>query len=161
MCGIAGIVDADLRGTGPSGHVATHGQTLLHRGPNDEGSNVKGSAGLAKRFASVEQGQMSGSTEIAAKCGAPVFVVGCPRSGTTLLYHMLLSSGGFAVYRAESNVFNLLSPRFGDLGVRKNRQRLMNIWLRTGMLRSPVSMPNRLKRRSWMNAEITATFSES
>jgi hypothetical protein len=46
---------------------------------------------------------------------------------------MLLSAGGFAVYRAESNVFNLLLPRFGDLSVRKNRQRLMNTWLRTGM----------------------------
>ena len=30
---------------------------------------------------------------------APVFVVSCPRSGTTLLYHMLLSAGDFAVYR--------------------------------------------------------------
>jgi hypothetical protein len=43
---------------------------------------------------------------------APVFVLGCPRSGTTVLYHMLLSAGNFAVYRTESNVFNLLVPRF-------------------------------------------------
>src|SRR5215471_12901102 len=64
---------------------------------------------------------------------APVFVVGCGRSGTTLLYHMLLSAGDFAVYRYESNVFNLLLPRFGDLSVRKNRQRLMNKWLQTRM----------------------------
>jgi hypothetical protein len=28
---------------------------------------------------------------------APVFVLGCPRSGTTLLDDMLLSAGGFAV----------------------------------------------------------------
>jgi hypothetical protein len=62
-----------------------------------------------------------------------VFVVGCPRSGTTLLYHMLLSAGGFAVYRAESNVFNLLAPRFGDLGVRRNRQKLLDVWLRSYM----------------------------
>jgi hypothetical protein len=46
---------------------------------------------------------------------APVFVVGCPRSGTTVLYHMLLSAGGFAVYRSESNVFNLLVTRFGGM----------------------------------------------
>lgn len=26
----------------------------------------------------------------------PVFVVGCPRSGTTLLYSMLVAAGGFA-----------------------------------------------------------------
>ena len=67
---------------------------------------------------------------------APVFVVGCPRSGTTLLYNMLLSAGGFAVYLAESNVFNLLVPRFGDLGVRANRERLMDAWLQSQLFRA-------------------------
>src|SRR5437868_10893219 len=61
----------------------------------------------------------------------PVFVLGSPRSGTTLLYHMLLSAGNFAVYRTESNVFNLLLPRFGDLSVRRNREALMTVWLRS------------------------------
>jgi LPS sulfotransferase NodH len=59
----------------------------------------------------------------------PVFVVGSPRSGTTLLYHMILSAGNFAVYRTESNVFNLLMPRFGDLRVLGNRRALMKVWL--------------------------------
>jgi hypothetical protein len=58
-----------------------------------------------------------------------VFVLGSPRSGTTLLYHMILSAGNFAVYRTESNVFNLLVPRFGDLSVRRNREALMKVWL--------------------------------
>ena len=52
-----------------------------------------------------------------------------------MLYHMLLSAGGFAVYRAESNVFNLLVPRFGDLHVRKNREELMDHWLRSKLFR--------------------------
>src|ERR1700691_3554104 len=56
---------------------------------------------------------------------SPVFVVGCPRSGTTYLYHMLLSEGNFAVYRAESEVFHLLEPRFGDLSVSENKKRLL------------------------------------
>src|SRR5690242_11026883 len=60
---------------------------------------------------------------------APVFVLGSVRSGTTLLYHMLLSSGAFAVYRCESHAINFLEPRFGDLRVRKNRERLMDAWL--------------------------------
>src|SRR6516165_2903756 len=47
-----------------------------------------------------------------ARSKAPVFVLGSVRSGTTLLYHMLLSSGGFAVYRTESHAINLLEPRF-------------------------------------------------
>ena len=59
---------------------------------------------------------------------APVFVLGCPRSGTTLLYHMLLSAGNFVVYRAESQVFNLLEPRFGDLRIARNRRRLLEAW---------------------------------
>ena len=67
---------------------------------------------------------------------APVFVVGCPRSGTTLLYNMLLSSGGFAVYLAESNVFNLLVPRFGDLNLRSNREKLMDAWLQSKLFRA-------------------------
>ena len=59
---------------------------------------------------------------------APVFVLGCGRSGTTLLYHMLLSAGNFAVYRVESNAINLLEPRFGDLSVARNKKRLLEAW---------------------------------
>lgn len=64
-----------------------------------------------------------------ARRDAPVFVIGCGRSGTTLLYHMILSAGDFAVYRTESNAINLLEPRFGDLNIRRNRERLMKAWL--------------------------------
>jgi hypothetical protein len=62
---------------------------------------------------------------------APVFVLGCGRSGTKLLFHMIMSSGGFAVYQVESNVFNLLSTRFGDLKHRANREKLMQLWLQS------------------------------
>jgi hypothetical protein len=66
---------------------------------------------------------------MSARNVAPVFVIGCPRSGTTLFYHMLLSAGDFAVYRAEANVFNMLEPRFGDPGVARNREALLAEWL--------------------------------
>jgi hypothetical protein len=72
---------------------------------------------------------------MAREC-APVFVVGCPRSGTTMLYDMLLSSGNFAVYLAESNVFNLLAPRFGNLSTHSNREMLMNAWLESKLFRA-------------------------
>jgi glycosyltransferase involved in cell wall biosynthesis/LPS sulfotransferase NodH len=65
---------------------------------------------------------------VTSRSKAPVFVLGCPRSGTTLLYHMLLSAGNFAVYRAESQVFNLLEPRFGDLRVERNKRKLLETW---------------------------------
>src|SRR5271166_3740593 len=71
---------------------------------------------------------------------APVFVLGCGRSGTKFLYHTLLSAGGFAVYYAESNAFNLLGLRFGNLKRRANRRRLLDeyytsmLFQRTGLL---------------------------
>jgi hypothetical protein len=78
---------------------------------------------------------------------APVFVLGCPRSGTTLLYDMLLSAGGFAVYLAESNVFNLLLPRFGDLKFRTNRERLLEAWLNSKLFRASGLDADLIRRR--------------
>jgi len=67
---------------------------------------------------------------------APVFVVGSPRSGTTLLYDMLLSSGHFAVYLTESNVFSVLAQRFGDLSLVANRRKLLRVWLASKLYRA-------------------------
>src|SRR5947208_17191751 len=73
---------------------------------------------------------------------APVFVLGCGRSGTTLLYQMILSAGDFAVYRTESNVINLLEPRFGNLSVRRNPEKLVDAWINS-----------KLFWVSWLNAD--------
>lgn len=59
---------------------------------------------------------------------APVFVVGCPRSGTTLLYHMLVSTGAFVNYRAETHLYDMLEPAVGSLRRKANRRRLMSEW---------------------------------
>jgi hypothetical protein len=61
----------------------------------------------------------------------PVFIVGCPRSGTSYLYHLLLSAGGFAEFRTQMNVFDVLEPIYGDLGILKNKSRMMNDWLQS------------------------------
>ena len=78
----------------------------------------------------VENEQAKGAVA-SSRNRAPVFVLGCGRSGTKFLYHTLLSAGGFAVYHAESNAFNLLNLRFGDLKRRKNRERLLRSWLKS------------------------------
>ena len=44
----------------------------------------------------------------------PLFVVGCPRSGTTVLYSMLVASGGFAFYRKETHLF-VVAHRYPNL----------------------------------------------
>ena len=71
------------------------------------------------------------------ECGRPVFVVGSARSGNTLLYHMLLSNGGFASYRGEPAVFDLLAPRFGNLRSPAARRRLLDTWPRSHLARTP------------------------
>jgi hypothetical protein len=76
---------------------------------------------------------------------SPVFVMGCHRSGTNLLYDMLLSAGGFAIYRGSLPVFETLIPRFGSIENRSNREKLLQTWLRskgfrrTGLDAEPLS----------------------
>jgi hypothetical protein len=65
----------------------------------------------------------------------PVFIVGCPRSGTSFLYHLLLSAGGFAEFHTQMNVFDVLEPIYGDLGVLKNREAATREWLRSKAFR--------------------------
>jgi hypothetical protein len=65
----------------------------------------------------------------------PVFIVGCPRSGTSFLYHLLLSAGGFAEFHTQMNVYDVLDPVYGDLGVRKNKESAMREWLQSKAFR--------------------------
>lgn len=89
---------------------------------------------------------------------APVFVLGSPRSGTTLLYDMLLSAGGFAVYLAESNVFNLLLPRFGDPHTRSNREKLIEAWLSSKLFRASGLDADGIRRRLIAECENGGDF---
>src|SRR5215475_15730438 len=61
----------------------------------------------------------------------PVFVMGCHRSGTNLLYDTLLSAGGFAVYRGYLPVYESLLPHFGSLANRRNREKIVATWMRS------------------------------
>ncbi len=89
---------------------------------------------------------------------APVFVLGSPRSGTTLLYDMLLSAGGFAVYLAESNVFNLLAPRFGDLSSQTSRERLLEAWLSSKLFRASGLQADVVNRRVLQDCHNAGDF---
>jgi len=44
---------------------------------------------------------------------------------------MLLSSGGFAVYRGFLPIYKILIPRFGSMEGRSNRQKILETWLRS------------------------------
>ncbi len=61
----------------------------------------------------------------------PVFVMGCHRSGTNLLYDTLLSAGGFAVYRGFLPIYKLLIPRFGDPHNPANRRQIVDALMKS------------------------------
>lgn len=95
----------------------------------------------------------------------PVFVLGCPRSGTTLLYHMLLSAGGFAVYSTETQFFDMIMPRFGNLKSSGSREALLEQWLashyfeRSGLDREYIK--NRLMSECRAGADFLKIVMES
>jgi hypothetical protein len=78
---------------------------------------------------------------------SPVFVIGCHRSGTNLMYDTLLSAGGFAIYRASSPVYSTLIPLAGDLAIAKNREKLMQLWLRSKQFRRSGLVPEELRTK--------------
>src|SRR4029077_21272258 len=59
----------------------------------------------------------------------PVFVMGCHRSGTNLLYDTLLSAGGFAVYRGFLPLYEILIPRVGSPKNASNRAKIIETWM--------------------------------
>jgi Sulfotransferase family len=66
-----------------------------------------------------------------SRTGSPVFVVGCHRSGTNLLYDTLLSAGGFALYRGYLPIYKVVVPRCGPLDVAANRKKAIELFLRS------------------------------
>lgn len=75
----------------------------------------------------------------------PIFIVGCPRSGTSLLYHMLLSSGEFPVYLSESKVL-ACAAHYGSLGRAKNRRRFAEDFVRSKQFRESGLEPEGFRR---------------
>ena len=72
---------------------------------------------------------------VTARKNAPVFVIGCHRSGTALLYDSLLSAGGFPHFHAAPYVHTTLLKISGNPSVRRNRQKMMHFWLRSKAFR--------------------------
>lgn len=66
-----------------------------------------------------------------ARSRRPVFVMGCHRSGTNLLYDTLMSAGGFAVYSGYLPVYKILIPRFGHPRNPASRRKIVDAFLRS------------------------------
>src|SRR5271157_4570451 len=94
-----------------------------------------------------EKREAGSASTASARSRAPVFVLGCGRSGTKFLYHTLLSAGGFAVYHAESNAFNLLGVRFGNLARRSNRRKLLDAYYNSMLFERTGLKPEEIEQR--------------
>ena len=58
----------------------------------------------------------------------PVFIVGSSRSGTTLLYSILISSGAFASYQAETHLLDICQPKYGNIRRNRNYKKFIRDW---------------------------------
>jgi Sulfotransferase family len=79
------------------------------------------------------------------RANAPVFVIGCHRSGTALLYDSLLSAGGFPLFHASPYVHTALLRICGNPSVRRNREKLIKLWLRSKAFRRTGLAPDDLR----------------
>jgi hypothetical protein len=71
---------------------------------------------------------------------------------------MLLSSGQFAIYMYETHVFNLVGPRFGDLSVEANRQKLLDAWLRSFQFKRSGLDPERFSSKIMTDCRSVGEF---
>jgi hypothetical protein len=84
--------------------------------------------------------------------------MGCHRSGTNLLYDMLLSAGGFAIYRGFLPIYKILIPRFGPIGDRTNREKILATWLRSKGFRRTGLAPEQLSARILSDCKTGGDF---
>lgn len=57
-----------------------------------------------------------------------IFVVGCARSGTTLMSSILMSSSLFAEYHAESLIMSVCMPKYGSLASEEQKRVFIDDW---------------------------------
>lgn len=84
--------------------------------------------------------------------------MGCHRSGTNLLYDMLLSAGGFAIYRGYLPIYKTLIPRFGSMSSRENRKKILEVWLRSKGFRRTGLDPEQTSAAILENCHTGADF---
>jgi sulfotransferase family protein len=89
----------------------------------------------------------SQGTAVVSKRKPPIFVVGCHRSGTSFLYHCLLSSGNFVLYRSDSGIWERLIPLYGDPAGRRNREKMVAAWLKSKLFRRTGLEPKQVADR--------------
>jgi len=93
-----------------------------------------------------------------ARATAPVFVLGSGRSGTTLLYDMLISAGGFAIFHGRTHAFSHLGSCFGNLAHRRNRRDLLDAYYASGVFPFTGLAPKDIEERVMTDCRNTGDF---
>ena len=91
-------------------------------------------------------------------CVPPIFVVGASRSGTTLLYSILCSSGEFPHYEAETHLLDICQIKYGDIKKDKNYNRFINDWIQSKPFFRSGLEPVEFKRKSEENRSSYVDF---
>jgi hypothetical protein len=118
-------VKMENQGSGAAMRLLSPTSSKVYASAGETGS-VSSVAGYAPQRSGVARDQ-----RMMPRNTRPVFVVGCPRSGTTLLQHMILSAGDFAFYPSESDTFAYLGARFPRLTSLKERKKALEFFLQT------------------------------
>ena len=74
-------------------------------------------------------------SQLSGKVKTPVFLLGAPRSGTSLAYSVLLVSGQFPHYKAETHLLDICKPLYGDISNRRKRDRFLCGWVASQQFR--------------------------
>ena len=77
---------------------------------------------------------------------APVFVMGCHRSGTNLICDMLLSAGGFTIHRGYLPLYKKLMPRFGSMERAQTAKKSLRLGCAAKVTVTMDSIPRRWRR---------------
>ncbi len=123
-----------------------------------KGTNKVPSRATGNAAAFVENPPAGCATASSARSTAPVFVLGSGRSGTTLLHDMMLSAGGFAIFRERSHAFSLLGSCFGNLAHRRNRRHLLDAYYGSGVFPLTGLAPKDIEERVMTDCRNTGDF---
>lgn len=95
---------------------------------------------------------------------SPVFVVGSARSGTTLLYHILLSSKVFPLYHAESKIL-VGGRKYGNIASEKARREFLKDFTQSIQFKrsgiEPYQFTEIVNHRCWNYYDVLKFFMDS
>ncbi len=92
------------------------------------------------------------------KIKSPIFVVGSPRSGTSLVYAILQSTEQYAIYNAETHLLKTCKEKYGTLIKTRNYENFLNNWIQSKQFRRSGLSKNHFIEESRKHKQSYLTF---